>query len=333
MTRVTVVVVVLALVLSAIRAGKEEAARKDVPARVAVVLSVGGLGDGSFNDLAYAGLQRAIAEFGVEGIVGEPADHAEDEKYLELYAREGCDLVVAVGFLMKSKLDKVAPRYPETKFLLIDNLSDGENVRSYSFREHEGSFLVGALAALKSRTGTIGFVGGIEVDLLRKFLAGYVKGARYVRPDIEILKSWAGSFNDPVKGKEKALAQHRQGADVIYQAAGATGNGVIRAAAEEGFYAIGVDANQNHMAPGSVLTSMVKHVDEAVYRSSRDAARGEMSCGVFDVGIAEGMIGWALDEHNAGLLTEEMKAKIEELSAKIVSGEIVVTPDLPGEFD
>ncbi len=333
MTRITVVVVVLALALSAIRAGKEEAARKDVPARVAVVLSVGGLGDGSFNDLAFAGLKRAITEFGVEGIVGEPADHAEDEKYLELYAREGYDLVVAVGFLMKSKLDKVAPHYPETKFLLIDNLSDCENVRSYSFREHEGSFLVGALAALKSKTGTIGFVGGIEVDLLRKFLAGYVKGARYVRPDIRILKSWAGSFNDPVKGKEKALAQHRQGADVIYQAAGATGNGVIRAASEEGFYAIGVDANQNHMAPGSVLTSMVKHVDEAVYRSSGDIAGGEMSCGILDVGIAEGMIGWALDKYNAALLTEAMKARIEEISAKIVSGEIVVTPDLPGEFE
>jgi basic membrane protein A len=170
------------------------------------------------------------------------------------------------------------------------------------------------------------------VDLLLKFLAGYVKGARYVRPDIRVLSSWAGSFNDPVKGKEKALAQHRQGADVIYQAAGATGNGVIRAAAENGFFAIGVDANQNDVAPGSVLTSMLKFVDEAVYRSSRDAAKGELTTGILDVGIAEGMVGWALDEHNAALVTPAMKARIEEIERKIVSGEILVTPDLPEGF-
>jgi basic membrane protein A len=333
MTRLTIGVLAIALVLSAIRAGREEAARQESPARVAVVLSVGGLGDRSFNDLAYAGLLRAIRELGVDGIVGEPADHAEDEAYLELYAREGYDLIVAVGFLFKSKVDKVAPRYPDTNFLLIDNLSDCPNVRSLSFREHEGSFLVGALAALESKTGTIGFVGGIEGKLLEKFLAGYVQGARFVRPDIRVLKSFTGSFNDPVKGKEKALAQHRQGADVIYQAAGASGNGVIRAAQEEGFHAIGVDANQNYMAPGTVLTSMVKHVDLAVFRSCLDAAKGRMTGGVVSAGIAEGMIGWALDEHNAGLLTDEVKARIDALSAGIARGEIVVAPDLPGDLE
>ena len=149
---------------------------------------------------------------------------------------------------------------------------------------------------------------------------------------MKILKSWAGSFSDPVKGKEKALAQHRQGADVIFQAAGATGNGVIRAAAEEGFFAIGVDANQNDMAPGHVLTSMLKRVDDAVFRTSAAVVKGRMSGGVFDVGIAEGMVGWALDEHNAELVTPAMKTRIDDLSEKIVSGEIVVDPDLPEDF-
>jgi len=328
-TRITLALLVAVVVLSAIRAGREEGGRRAATARVAVVLSVGGLGDRSFNDLAHEGLQRSIDDLGVDGVLGEPADHAEDGPYLDLYAREGFDLVVAVGYLMKSKLEKVAPRHPDTWFLLIDETLDQPNVRSYTFREEEGCFLVGALAAETSKTGTIGFVGGIQVPLLEKFRAGYIQGARHARPGIEILTAWAGSFSDPVLGKEKALAQHRRGADVVFQAAGSTGNGVIRAAEERDFFAIGVDANQNDMAPGHVLTSMRKMVEEAVYRSAKDLVEGRMTGGVMDVGLAEGMVGWALDEHNRGVVSAEAEARIEELSRRIVAGEIRVSPRLP----
>lgn len=331
MARVLPVTLLVLAVLTAVRATREETRREEVPARVAVVLSVGGLGDRSFNDLAYEGLRRSMEDFGVGGIAGEPADHAEDEAYLDLYAREGYDLVVAVGFLMKSKLERVAPRYTDTWFLLIDETLDLPNVRSYSFREEEGCFLVGALAAMTSKTGTIGFVGGMEIPLLEKFLAGYRQGARHVRPDIEVLASWAGSFADPVRGKAKALAQRRKGADVVFQAAGFTGNGVIQAAREEGFLAIGVDANQNDMAPGHVLTSMRKKVEEAVYRSVRDLLTGRMTGGIEDVGLAEGMVGWSLDEVNRGLVPPEREARIEELERKIVAGEIHVRATLREE--
>lgn len=323
----------VALILTLVRAGSEEAERREVPARIAVVLSVGGLGDRSFNDLAAEGLSRSIAELGVGGILGEPADHAEDGPYLDLYAREGYDLVVAVGYLMKSKLERVAPRHPDTWFLLIDNTLDLPNVRSYAFREEEGSFLVGALAAMKSESGVVGFVGGIPVPLLQKFLAGYTQGAKFVRPDVRVLSAWVGSFADPVTGKEKALRQHGLGADVIFQAAGASGNGVIRAAAEEGFFAIGVDANQNDMAPGHVLTSMRKKVEEAVFRTARDIVEGKMTGGVNDVGLAEGMLGWALDEHNRSLVTPEMERRVEDLAARIVKGTIRVRPKLGGDSE
>ncbi|MEN8149457.1 MAG: BMP family ABC transporter substrate-binding protein [Planctomycetota bacterium] len=297
--------------------------------RVALVLSVGGLGDRSFNDLAYAGLVRAERELGVEGALGEPVDHAEDEAYLAFYAERGYDLVVAVGYLMTSKLERVAPRYPDTEFLLIDGVLDLPNVRSYAFREEEGCFLVGALAALATETGTVGFVGGMKVPLIEKFLAGYAQGARHVRPDLRVLSAWAGSFSDPVTGKAKALRQIREGADVVFQAAGATGNGVIRAAAEEGIYAIGVDANQNDMAPGRVLTSMLKRVEETVFRTARDVVAGEPVGGVRSVGLAEGMLGWALDEHNRAAVTPEMEARLSALEADIVAGRIRVSETLP----
>jgi len=322
-TPILVAVAVFLAIFGPAREGPENEPENAV--RVAVVLSVGGLGDRSFNDLAHEGLVRAGREAGVVGALGEPVDHAEDEAYLAFYAERGYDLVVAVGYLMASKLERVAPRYPDTRFLLIDGVLDLPNVRSYAFREEEGCFLVGALAALASKTGTLGFVGGMKVPLIEKFHAGYVQGARHVRPDIRVLSAYAGSFSDPVTGKAKALQQIRKGADVVFQAAGATGNGVIRAAAEEGVFAIGVDANQNDMAPGRVLTSMLKRVDETVFRTARDVAAGEPVGGVRSVGLAEGMLGWALDEHNRAVVTPEMEARLGEIEALIIAGRIRVS--------
>jgi len=330
MGKITPILVAVALFLSILGPGRRGAGTDaDPPARVAVVLSVGGLGDRSFNDLAHEGLDRSVRTLGVEGALGEPADHAEDEAYLSFYAERGYDLVVAVGYLMPSKLERVAPRYPDTWFLLIDGTLDLPNVRSYAFREEEGCFLVGALAALSSSSGTLGFVGGMKIPLIEKFLAGYVQGARHVRPGIQVLSAYAGSFSDPVTGKAKAMRQIESGADVVFQAAGATGNGVIRAAAEEGVFAIGVDANQNDMAPGRVLTSMRKMVEEAVFRTARDVATGRMTGGVRNVGLAEGMLGWALDEHNRPLVTREMEERIRSIERDIVAGRIRVSETLP----
>jgi len=296
---------------------------------VGVVLSVGGLGDKSFNDLAHAGLMQAVREMGIRPVYGQPEQMAEDEKYLRDYAEQGFDLVVAVGFLMKDALEDVAPEYPETHFAIIDCIVEAPNVASLVFREHEGSFLVGALAQMKTRTGTVGFVGGMDIPLIHKFEVGYAEGARYVDPDAEVLISYVGShpgaFHDPVRGKSLAIAQFDRGAEVIFHAAGSSGNGVIDAAAERGLYAIGVDANQNYMAPGHVLTSMIKRVDVAVLKTIESVVRGSFRPGVHEFGLANEGVGYALDEHNRDLLPPDILARVEDLKARIVSGEIKVT--------
>jgi basic membrane protein A len=306
----------LALALAVIQPGCGK--KKDVSARrggaertVGVVLSVGGLGDKSFNDLAYAGLMKAAEDFGVRPVYGQPEQMAEDEKYLRDYAEQGFDLVVGVGFLMKQAMEEVAKEYPGTHFAIIDCVVDAPNVASLVFREHEGSFLVGALAALTTRTGKVGFVGGMDIPLIHKFEVGYTEGVKYIRPDTEVLVAYVGSdpgaFHDPVRGKSLAISQFDRGAEVVFHAAGSSGNGVIDAAAERGLYAIGVDANQNYMAPGHVLTSMVKRVDVAVF------------------GLADDGVGYSLDEYNRDLIPDEVRARLEEIKRKIISGEIHVT--------
>jgi basic membrane protein A len=297
--------------------------------RVGLVLSVGGLGDKSFNDSAYQGLMRAKAELGAEPVYGQPEQMSEDEKYLRQYAEQGMDLVIAVGFLMMDALAKVAPEFPEVRFAIIDAVVDQPNVASLVFREHEGSFLVGAIAGLVTKTGKVGFVGGMDIPLIHKFEVGYTEGAKYVRPDAEVLVAYAGSgpeaFHDPVKGKSLALSQFDRGVDVIFQAAGSTGNGVIDAATERGLFAIGVDANQNYMAPGHVLTSMLKRVDVAVYEIVNDVAEGTFTGGQHIYGLEIDGVGYALDEYNRGLIPPEVLERAEAIKRDIVAGKIVVT--------
>jgi basic membrane protein A len=296
---------------------------------VGVVLSVGGLGDKSFNDLAHAGLMKAAKELGIRPVYGQPEQMAEDEKYLRDYAEQGFDLIVGVGFLMKDAMEEVARGFPESHFAIIDCIVEEPNVASLVFQEHEGSFLVGALASMKTRTGKVGFVGGMDIPLIHKFEVGYTEGAKYVNPDADVLIAYVGShpgaFHDPVRGKSLAIAQFDQGAEVIFHASGSSGNGVIDAAAERGLYAIGVDANQNYMAPGNVLTSMIKRVDIAVYRTIEDVIHGRFKGGLHEFGLADDGVGYALDEHNRELITPEMLERVEELKAKIVAGEIKVT--------
>src|SRR5918997_1029808 len=212
------------------------------------------------------------------------------------------------------------------KFAIVDAVVDLPNVRSLVFKEHEGSYLVGMLAAMASKSGKIGFVGGMDIPLIRKFACGYVQGAKAANPNIEIFQNMTGdtgaAWNDPVKGGELAKSQIERGADVIYHAAGGTGMGVLQAAADAGKLGIGVDSNQNHLHPGSVLTSMLKRVDNAVYDTFMDAHKGEWTAGVQTLGLAEDGVGWALDDNNQALITEDMKAKVEEAKSKIVAGEV-----------
>ncbi|HVP57553.1 MAG TPA: BMP family ABC transporter substrate-binding protein [bacterium] len=297
--------------------------------KVALVLSVGGLGDKSFNDSAYQGLMKAKDQLGITAVYGQPEQMAEDEKYLRQYAEQGFDLVIGVGFLMKDALDKVAGEFPQTHFAIIDAVVTRPNVASLVFREHEGSFLVGAIAGLMSKTGKVGFVGGMDIPLIHKFEVGYTEGVKYVNPKAEVLVAYAGSgpeaFHDPVKGKSLALNQFDRGADVIFQAAGSTGNGVIDAAKERNLFAIGVDANQNYMAPGHVLTSMVKHVDVAVFQIIKDVVDGKSIGGPHVYGPEVDGVGYALDDYNRSLIPPDVLAKVEAIKRDIVAGKIKVT--------
>jgi len=254
---------------------------------------------------------------------------SEDEKYLRQYAEQGLDLVIAVGFLMKDALDKVAPQFPQVHFAIIDAEVDQPNVASLVFREHEGSFLVGAIAGLVTKTGKVGFVGGMDIPLIHKFEVGYEEGVKYVNPNAQVLVAYAGSgpeaFHDPVKGKSLALSQFDRGADVVFQAAGSTGNGVIDAAKERGLFAIGVDANQNYMAPGNVLTSMVKRVDVAVFQITKEVVEDRFRGGVHVYGLAADGVGYALDEYNKDLIPQAVLDRVNQIKRDIVDGKITVT--------
>jgi basic membrane protein A and related proteins len=285
--------------------------------RVGIVLSVGGRGDKSFNDAAIRGLDRAKAELGIDYRAIEPREMASDEAALTFLAREGYNLVIGVGFLMEDSLRKVAGSFPNTKFAIIDAVVDAPNVASLVFKEHEGSFLAGALAALTSRTGTVGFIGGMNMPLIHRFEGGFTAGAKHVNPNVKVLSHYAGdepkAFNDPARGKELALSQYRAGADVIYHASGGTGAGVFEAAKEQNKYAIGVDSNQNWMQPGNVIASMLKRVDVAVFESTRTLKENRWEAGTRVFGLKENGVGLTglegLDpEETAGTTTEQQAA-------------------------
>lgn len=299
------------------------------PFRVGLVFDVGGKGDKSFNDSAYEGLTRAAARLPIEIADFEPGADVDREVGLRKLASRGYDLVIGVGFLFADAIRSVAADHPDVKFALVDGrVADRPNVASLVFREQEGSFLVGALAAMASRSGTVGFVGGMDVPLIHRFEAGYRAGVQHVAPATKVLVGYAGvrpeAFTDPVRGKEIALSQIGQGADVVFHASGVTGLGVIEAARERGVYAIGVDSNQNGVAPGTVLTSMIKRVDVAIERTIEAARDGTFRGGLIEFGLAEDGVGFALDEHNRSLVTDAMRARVAGLRDSVVAGTIVV---------
>lgn len=297
-------------------------------AEPALIFDLGGKFDKSFNEAAFNGAKRWAEETGGEFREIELQSEAQREQALRRFAEAGANPVITTGFAFADPVNSVAPDYPDTKFVNIDGFLPEipENVLMISFQEHQGSYLVGMLAAMKSESDTIGFIGGMDIPLIRHFGCGYAQGAKAVNPDVKIVANMTGTtpaaWNDPVKGSELTKAQISQGADVIYAAAGGTGVGVLQTAADEGIYSIGVDSNQNYLHPGSVLTSMLKRVDNAVYESMKAGA--DVQTGSMVLGLAEEGVGYSLDEHNAGLITDEMKAAVDEARQKIIDGDIEV---------
>ncbi|MGL5001040.1 MAG: BMP family lipoprotein [Cetobacterium sp.] len=297
------------------------------PLRVGIVLSTGGLGDKSFNDAAYRGLELAKKDLGIEFKYVEPSTPAEDEEFLREYAEAGYDLIIATGFQMTESARTVAADYEDVKFLMIDDVVDLPNVKSLVFKEEEGSFLVGTIAGLMTKTNAVGFVGGMENPLIKKFEVGFKQGAEYVNPGVKFFSVYTtgpNPFNDPVRGKENAISEINQGADVIYHAAGGTGMGVIAAAKEKKVFAIGVDSNQDGVAPGTVLTSMLKNVDVGVYDTVKALQNGEFLAGLSVYGAKENGVGVTEFEFTKDIIGAEKIQKFEEIKAKLMAGEIKV---------
>ncbi len=295
--------------------------------RPAVVYDLGGKFDGSFNEAAFTGAERFKAETGVEYRDFEIQNDSQREQALRRFARGGYDPVVAIGFSHSSAMEKVAAEFPDTRFAIVDSVVDLPNVRSILFNEHEGSYLVGVLAAKAAEGAPVGFVGGMDIPLIRRFACGYVGGVKSVA-DVEVFQNMTGTtgaaWNDPARGGELAIGQINRGAKVIYHAAGGTGRGVLQAAADNGALGIGVDSNQNALHPGQVLTSMLKRVDVAVYDAFMDAMNDDFTTGFRVLGLAQRGVGFAEDEHNEALLTDAMRAAVYKAAFDIVTGEVVV---------
>ena len=296
-------------------------------AEPALIFDLGGKFDKSFNEAAFNGASRWADETGGTFREIELQSEAQREQALRRFAEAGANPIITMGFGMADPLSAVAPDYPDTKFVVVDvTWISGDNIRQIGFAEHEGSYLVGMLAAMASKSGTVGFVGGMDVPLIRHFGCGYAQGAMAVNPDVKVVANMTGTtpsaWNDPVKGSELAKAQISQGADVIYAAAGGTGVGVLQTAADEGILSIGVDSNQNHLHPGKVLTSMLKRVDVAVYEAMK--AGEAVETGVVNMGLAEDGVGYALDDNNAALISDEMKAKVDAARQDIIDGKLKV---------
>ena len=295
----------------------------------AVVYDTGSKFDKSFNESVWNGVQRFTRETGIKVQEFQITGEAQREQAMRRLVQRGATLVIAVGFAQADAVDAVAAEYPDRQFAIIDvSWLDRPNLRQYAFKEHEGSYLVGVAAALASGSGTIGFIGGMDIPLIRKFQCGYVQGALSARDDIAVLRSMIGTtpaaWNDPTRATELARSQFDRGADVIYHAAGSSGTSVIQAAVDAEKLAIGVDSNQNGLAPGSVLTSMLKRVDVATWQTLTDSMNGRFTADIHVLGLAEGGVDWADDEHNAALITPQVRSAIEQARADIVAGRISV---------
>lgn len=330
--------VVVHVALLFVHPSQSAAAASDNAVTVGIVLDVGGLGDKSFNDGADRGAVRAEKALGAKIRLIEPGESSDREAGLRLLTAEHMDLVVGVGFIFTDDVNQLAKEYPRQPFAVVDyslatdstgrTLPPPPNVAALKFKEEEGSFLVGSLAALVGGSKKVGFVGGMDVPLIQKFEAGYRAGVKYVCPDCTVISQYAGvtpeAFRNPGKGKELALNQYAQGVNIIYHASGSTGLGVFEAARQTGKYAIGVDADQYSEAPGRVLTSMVKGIDIAVYDMIQRVKNHTFKGGVYTYGLAENGVGYVYDEHNRALIPDSVHARLERIKADIIAGKITV---------
>jgi len=335
-------VFLLAMVVSS--CGTRTEAQKQCQIKVGIVFDIGGKNDRSFNAAAWEGVKRAEKDLPICLYDVEPGNPTSIEPAMRAFAEKSFDLIIGVGFAQGPIMQKVASDYPNIKFAIIDGVimeDDGKtpkkNVASLVFREHEGSYLVGMIAASKSKTGVLGFVGGMDIPLIHKFETGYAEGAKSVNPNIKVIDNYVGvtdaAWNNPGKGKELALSQIGQGADVIFTAAGNSGLGAFDAVEQFGKndkgeanrFVIGVDSNQNGVKPGFVLTSMVKRVDNAVYDVVKEVLSGKFEGGFHVFGLDKDGVGFAMDDNNKALIPQDVLQKVEEAKAKIGSGEIKVT--------
>jgi basic membrane protein A len=297
---------------------------KDDSFKAAIVTDTAGLGDQSFNDSANRGLEKAGSELGIETQVYETSQPSDYEPSLSRAPSQGSDITFAIGFLMTDALTNAVAQNASAKYAIIDSVVEADNVASLNFKEEEGSFLVGAVAGLMTKSNKVGFIGGLEVPLIKKFEVGFKAGVMSVNPDAEILVTYAGDFNDPGKGKEIALSQYADGADVIYHASGGTGLGLFQAAQEKGagFWAIGVDSDQYEQAPDNVLTSMMKRVDVAVYETIKAAKEGNFKAGAVVFGLKEDGVGLAPTTNKN--TPQEVIDQANALGDKIIAGEFTV---------
>lgn len=296
--------------------------------KLAIVYDAGGKFDKSFNQSAFEGAERFKKETGIAYIEAQASSDTQAEQMLRSLARKKTDLIAAIGFSQSQAVAKVAREFPKTRFVLIDAVAKGDNVNSIVFKEEEGSYLVGVAAALASKSKKVGFVGGMDIPLIRTFNCGYAQGAKSVNPKIETFSNMVGTtaaaWNNPAKGGELARAQFDRGVDVVFAVAGGSGMGTLQTAKEKGKLAIGVDSNQNYIHPGTMLTSMVKRVDNAVYESFMQQKNGTWKAGVVAKGLKEGGVDWALDKDNRKLVSPDMEKRINEVKTNIINGKTKV---------
>lgn len=298
--------------------------------KVGLVLDKGGKDDKSFNSAAFEGATKAQKEMGISLKYVEATDLNALENLHRSFARKNFDLIIGIGFAQTDAVKKISAQFPDIKFALVDGEIHAPNVRSLLFEEHEGSYLVGAIAALTSKTGRIGFIGGMDIPLIRRFAMGYQAGIKYINPKAMVLENYIGvsgeAWSNPAKAKELGLSQFGQKVDIIFVAAGASNAGVFDAAEERKAFAIGVDSNQNWVKPGFILTSMLKRVDVAVYETIKQVQDGQFAGGISRFGLKEKGVDYSLDKYNEKLLPPDLRAKVNEIRLKIIAGEIQV-PD------
>ncbi len=296
--------------------------------KIGLIHNVRGPGDLSFSDAAHNGAKKAEKKLNIKLTEINPAQNAEYELAMRRLAKLKYDLIIGVGFVFKEPMNRVAADYPNVNFALIDDEADPSNVASLIYKAHEGTFLAGVIAALKTESKKVGFVGGMKVPLVEAFEIGYAAGIKHTNPNVELLVNYVGvtpqAFDNPAKAKELALAQYNKGVDVIIAAAGASGLGVLEAAQQTKKYIIWVDSNGNHLLPGQVLTSIIKGVEVSVYQMIEKVVNGTFTGGVKNYGLKEGGIEYIVDEHNKALLTDDVLKQVEDFKAKIIAGEIEV---------